>query len=175
MRTVAGAEVPSILPCIGNGDAPQMSAHSDKDEPLRRLHPLVVMLWVSKKGQVDVLHTVYFFLGPMSHEEGLSLPLENGVLSFRNGIEVDFYRCQCQDVGRGRHAGEKVGDGILSYVGRDHTPSTKDDVRGQATWNFSLIFVWVFDVHFGIRVSVLVKAGYFEVCVRTAGRDKSWI
>ena len=121
MRSVTGTEVASKLPCVGNGHTAEVGAHPDDDQPLWFGDPVCVKLRISETGYVHGPYSVDFVLRAVTYEEGLPLPLKYGVLPLRNGGDVHFDLCQCEDVGGSAHGGKEVHDDVLCRVNRSNS------------------------------------------------------
>ena len=81
MTSMARAEPSPEIPTLSDGDATQVGAHAEHDEPLRFLHPRVVGLRVSETLEVHGVGFVNLLLGAMADEHGLATPFDNDVLA----------------------------------------------------------------------------------------------
>ena len=84
VAAVAGTVVSTELPGVGDGDAAQVSAHAQDDQPLGVLDTLRVRLGVPQGGGVTRDLGLDLSGGPVPDEQGLASPLEGHVLSLGN-------------------------------------------------------------------------------------------
>lgn len=164
VRAVAGAKVASEVALVGDGNAAQVSAHANQDQPLWLLYPVVIVLGVPQSGQIGVFDQIDFILRAVPNKQGLPLPIEDGVLSLGDGREVYFNLCHGQDISRSAHGGEKVYCNVLGGVNGSNASSGEDQIGGSppahvASWAAAVV---------GALSSVLCEIGDREVCVAAA-------
>ena len=81
MAAVAGAVVASELSGVGDGDAAEVGAHAEDDEPLGVLHALAVGLGVAQGRGVNGGLGLDLGGGSVADKQGLASPFECHVLA----------------------------------------------------------------------------------------------
>lgn len=81
MATVARAEPSSVVATLADGDAPQVGAHSQHDEPFGLLRPCFIGLGIAESLDVDGVCFFDFLRRTVSNEYGLATPFNNDVLA----------------------------------------------------------------------------------------------
>ncbi len=170
MGAVAGTEVASIVSCVCDRYAAKVRTHSNQDQPLWIGDALVVVLSMTQNRNVNATYLINLTLRAMPNEQGLTLPLENGVFALGDAGKVDLDLRQSKDIRCGPHGRDKLRDGVLGAVGGNHAHASDDDVGGGASSMPIRVLVGVA----GVAVSVVIETGDLEVSVAIAGLDDSW-
>ena len=97
---VAWAEPASPITLVNKRDATQVRAHTNHDEPLRSLGTDCVNFWITHRSQENI---VLLGLGnhvwcPAAHEDRLSAPLNNKVLTHLYWAKVNLNNACCKDI-----------------------------------------------------------------------------
>lgn len=126
--TVARAVPSTIVTSLSNWDASQVSADTQHDQPLGLLGALSIVLGITELGNVDSVGLINLIGGTVTDEDGLSTPLDGNVTTLGDGAEVDLDLGQSQNIGGGRHVGQKVSDGGLGSKEGDSTGGSDHEV-----------------------------------------------
>lgn len=103
MGTMAGAEPSTVITRFTNRHTTQMCADAQHDEPFWLLHTVSVLLGVAERRDLHGVGFVDFGGRAVPDEDGLAAPLDDDVLAFGDGGEVDFDFGHGEDVGGGGH------------------------------------------------------------------------
>ena len=96
---------------LANGDAPQMSADTQHDQPFWLLRPILITLGVTKSLPIGALSLLNLIRSSVTDEYGLSTPFDDHVLSFWNICEFDLDLGQGENVSGSGHCSQELGDG----------------------------------------------------------------
>jgi hypothetical protein len=105
---MARAEPSSIITRLANGHTTKMGTDTKHDEPLGLLRTLLIGLGVTERLPVNRACLGDLVRRTVANEHGLATPLDDDVLAFRDGGEVNFDLCLSQDVGGSGHVHEEV-------------------------------------------------------------------
>lgn len=108
MASVAWAEPTSIITSLADRHTTQVGAYTQHNEPFRLLDSVTVGLWVAELLPVEVLGFLDLVAGAVADEDGLASPLDDNVLAFGDGGEVDLDLGLSQDIGGGGHVYQEV-------------------------------------------------------------------
>ncbi len=169
MRPMARAIVAPVVSLVGDGDTPQVRADSNQDEPLGELDSFMVMLLVSQSRYVNGFDGFDLILRSMPDEKRFSLPLEDGILPFRDRAEIHLNLGQRQHISRGSHGGKELGDRVFHTMGSDHHPHTQDGVGSRASGYSAVVVLGVFH----LIEAVLVEVWRFDISVGATSRNFS--
>ena len=86
MGAVAGAVVAAEVARVGDGDAAEMGAHPDDDQPIRRLNADVVGLGIAQLGDVDRLLALDLLWCPV--------PAWKGIFTLHSFDACDCFDCE---------------------------------------------------------------------------------
>lgn len=128
MRTVAGAEPAIVVTGLTDGHATQVSADTDHNEPLGVLYSLLVSLGVTKDGDVDGFGLLDLGFRAVTHENGLSTPLNHNVLGNGNVGKVNLDLGQGKHILGGAHGGQKVLHSVSGSDSGDQTERANHEV-----------------------------------------------
>ncbi len=97
MRTVARAEPTTPVTGTNGGDATEVCANTDENEPLRLLHTHEIGLGVTERSGIVLLGLGDLLLSSVADENGLTTPLDSDGLTLGDGRQVDL------DLRQGEH------------------------------------------------------------------------
>lgn len=80
MRTVAGTEPATVIASLTDGDATQVGANAQHDEPLGVLDAVGILLGVAQGRDLHLVGLVDLIGSAVADEDGLAAPLDNDLL-----------------------------------------------------------------------------------------------
>ena len=102
--------------------------HTQHDQPLGLLGTLGIVLGVTELSNVDSVSLIDLIGGTVTDEDGLSTPLDGDVTTLGDGAEVNLDLGQSQNIGRGGHVGQEIGNGCLGSEEGDSTGGSDHEV-----------------------------------------------
>lgn len=126
VRPMARAKPATKVTGVGQGDATQVSADTDHNEPFGILDPSSVFLRVPKGTQVDTVGELDVLFGPAPDEHGLSTPLDCDSHPGLYARKVNLEGSKGKHILASRHAEDELKDQKADQGGI-HEPSTRQD------------------------------------------------
>lgn len=132
VATVARAEPAVVVTGLTDGHTTQVSADTNHDEPLRALDTVRIRLGVAETADIHALSLLDLIRRAVTHEDGLTTPLDDSVFTFRDIAHVDLDLGKRKDIARSAHGRQEVGNGRTS-AGRGQSTEAPNQEVGERT------------------------------------------